>query len=92
MLTNSLQQTPLTRNTQTTRKQKQIIAAFDDLHAHGDDTAAALALGDLWLTLPPVDRAAVVTVIKELAGADEAEPLPQKMLLAFQSALTGIFG
>jgi len=96
MLNQILPQNSTARNGQpsvkATAKQIEIAAALDDLHAHGDDTAAALALGDLWLTLPPPDRALVIDPLKELAGAANPEPVSQRMLLAFQQTLTAIFG
>jgi hypothetical protein len=47
---------------------KQILRDFDDLAAHGDDDAAALALGDAWRQLPPVSRAMVAHLVRELAA------------------------
>jgi hypothetical protein len=47
---------------------KQILADFDDLAAHGDDDAAALALGDAWRQLPPLSRAMVALLVRELAA------------------------
>jgi hypothetical protein len=46
----------------------QILADFDDLAAHGDDDAAALALGDAWRQLPPLSRAMVALLVRELAA------------------------
>jgi hypothetical protein len=46
---------------------KQILRDFDDLAAHGDDDAAALALGDAWRQLPPISRAMVANLVEELA-------------------------
>jgi hypothetical protein len=39
-------------------------AAFDDLHAHGDYTAAALVVGDIWLMLPENTRTLVTGAVK----------------------------
>jgi hypothetical protein len=46
---------------------KQILADFDDLAAHGDDDAAALALADAWQCLPPIAKSMAANLIFELA-------------------------
>ena len=42
---------------------RRIWPAFADMMKHGETEAAALALGDAWLTLPPADRQQIVSVI-----------------------------
>ncbi|MCG3208367.1 MAG: hypothetical protein FOGNACKC_01971 [Anaerolineae bacterium] len=46
----------------------EILAAFDDLYQHHDFDAAALALGDAWLTLSPINRQRIVDLVKEIGG------------------------
>ncbi len=63
--------TSFTQSTKQATQQKQIITALDDLILHGDNDAAALALGDLWLTFPTERRAHVVSLVKSLCGASK---------------------
>ena len=75
-----------------TAQQIEISAAMDDLIENGDDPAAALALGDLWLTLSPADRAAVVGFLKELTEVDpEPESASQRMFMVLQNTLIDMF-
>ncbi len=49
-------------------------AAFDDLNRHGDDTAAALALGDLWLGLSEPRRRDVTEFTRQLLPTSDIWP------------------
>lgn len=45
----------------------QFFVTFQDLLHHGDDTAAALALGDMWAILPTPARQTVTTYTRQLS-------------------------
>ena len=48
----------------------ELLKTYHDLTAAGDDSAAALAIGDLVVTLPAHQRAAVVELIGYTIGFD----------------------
>ncbi|MCG3210579.1 MAG: hypothetical protein FOGNACKC_04210 [Anaerolineae bacterium] len=47
-----------------------ILTTLDDLYQHQDFDAAALALGDAWLTLAPADQHQMVALIRELVDCN----------------------